>query len=83
VGWLVADTTGEGLKVEHMFGGHRQAWVIFTRYVHTAKASLLVKRHGYSLTPLDDSRLFDALNILLLMQNSTGLVMLPLITHFC
>ncbi|XP_063934662.1 lanosterol synthase-like isoform X2 [Zophobas morio] len=49
VGWLVADTTGEGLK-----------------------ASLLVKRHGYSLTPLDDSRLFDALNILLLMQNSTG-----------
>ncbi len=36
------------------------------------KAALLCKKHGYAAAPLSDDRLYDAVNILLLMQNATG-----------
>ena len=36
------------------------------------KGALICKLNGYTNTPLSDERLFDAVNILLLMQNNTG-----------
>lgn len=36
------------------------------------KAAIICKKHNYTTNPLSDERIFDAVNILLLMQNATG-----------
>jgi lanosterol synthase len=36
------------------------------------KAALICKQHSYTKTPLSDERLYDAVDIMLRMQNTTG-----------
>jgi squalene cyclase len=47
-------------------------WVVADCTGEGLKAALICRKHGYTATPLSERRLFDAVNILLLMQNDTG-----------
>ena len=47
-------------------------WVVADCTGEGLKAALICKRHAYTATPLSDERLFDAVNVLLYMQNGTG-----------
>eukprot|EP00040_Diaphanoeca_grandis_P034707 m.216523 g.216523 ORF g.216523 m.216523 type:complete len:721 (-) comp33210_c0_seq1:416-2578(-) len=47
-------------------------WVVADCTGEGLKAALICKKHKFTKTPLSDERLFDAINILLLMQNDTG-----------
>lgn len=50
-------------------------WHVFSYDTGTGeglKAALICKKHKYAKKPLSDERLFDAVNILIEMQNDTG-----------
>ena len=47
-------------------------WIVADCTGEGLKAALICKKHGYAATPLSDARLFDACNMLLMMQNTTG-----------
>ena len=47
-------------------------WVVADCTGEGLKAALICKKHKYAKTPLSDERLFDAINILIEMQNDTG-----------
>ena len=69
IGWIVADCTGEGRTQPY--------WSFLCQMLINPcssglKAALLCKKHQYTTKPLDDSRIFDAVNMLLKMQNSSG-----------
>eukprot|EP00050_Salpingoeca_kvevrii_P016478 m.55791 g.55791 ORF g.55791 m.55791 type:complete len:728 (-) comp6961_c0_seq1:3499-5682(-) len=54
------------------FSTRDMGWIVADCTGEGLKAALICKSNKFTETPLDDSRLFDAVNILLLMQNSTG-----------
>eukprot|EP00051_Salpingoeca_urceolata_P031664 m.12497 g.12497 ORF g.12497 m.12497 type:complete len:725 (+) comp4271_c0_seq2:368-2542(+) len=54
------------------FSTRAMGWIVADCTGEGLKAALICKSHGYTDTPLSDERLFDAVNILLLMQNATG-----------
>lgn len=81
IGYLVADCTGEGLKGALIC----KEWVptvflIFTisfstlllKFIHKFNCQYLISLDRYSATPISDERIFDAVNILLNMQNTSG-----------
>lgn len=54
------------------FSTRDMGWIVADCTGEGLKAALLCKKHGYAAAPLSDDRLYDAVNILLLMQNATG-----------
>eukprot|EP01134_Creolimax_fragrantissima_P003456 CFRG3456T1 len=54
------------------FSTRDMGWIVADCTGEGLKGALICKGHQYTDTPLDDDRIFDAVNILLLMQNSTG-----------
>jgi len=54
------------------FSTRDMGWIVADCTGEGLKAALICKHHGYTKTPLSDQRLFDAVNMLLLMQNDTG-----------
>lgn len=47
-------------------------WVVADCTGEGLKAALICRKHNFTRTPLSETRLYDAVNILLLMQNDTG-----------
>eukprot|EP00042_Codosiga_hollandica_P050363 m.599370 g.599370 ORF g.599370 m.599370 type:complete len:722 (+) comp58079_c0_seq5:29-2194(+) len=54
------------------FSTHDMGWIVADCTGEGLKAALLSKKHHYTDKPLSDDRFFDAVNIILVMQNSTG-----------
>eukprot|EP00053_Salpingoeca_punica_P023596 m.10868 g.10868 ORF g.10868 m.10868 type:complete len:730 (-) comp5338_c1_seq1:40-2229(-) len=54
------------------FSTRDMGWLVADCTGEGLKGALICKKHNYTATPLSDERLFDAVNILLLMQNDTG-----------
>ncbi|EGD81137.1 cycloartenol synthase [Salpingoeca rosetta] len=54
------------------FSTRAMGWIVADCTGEGLKGALICKRNNYTPTPLSDSRLFDAVEILLKMQNSTG-----------
>jgi lanosterol synthase len=65
MGWIVADCTGEGMNQD------RKLPPPTARLSSQGlKGALICKFNSYTPTPLSDERLFDAVDLLLKMQNS-------------
>eukprot|EP00055_Hartaetosiga_balthica_P006445 m.20203 g.20203 ORF g.20203 m.20203 type:complete len:722 (-) comp5225_c0_seq1:126-2291(-) len=54
------------------FSTHEMGWVVADCTGEGLKGALICKKNKFTDAPLSDERLFDAVNVLLAMQNSTG-----------